>query len=148
MFCIFHINSLLPFQQYWPFTWAENAKAATGRRCPHSGVGEDFFARRLFFLTKRAVSRKRKVAQWIRRCEIDRLAKGYKVAIVDIRGPIAKKHVLATTRQSVAKKNVPFSQINISLYFFIYVGCFFLENRWIFCPFFAFRQNVKTTVSP
>ena len=27
----------------------ESAKAVTGRRCPHSGVGEDFLARRLNF---------------------------------------------------------------------------------------------------
>ena len=34
---------------------AESARAVTGRRCPHSGVGEDFLARwLLFFLRKRA----------------------------------------------------------------------------------------------
>ena len=35
---------------------AESAKAVTGRRCPHSGVGEDFFARWPVFFTKTAVT--------------------------------------------------------------------------------------------
>ena len=31
---------------------AENARAVTGIRCPHSGVGEDFLARRPFFFNE------------------------------------------------------------------------------------------------
>ena len=60
------------------------------KRCPHSGVGRDFFLRRRVTLTKTAVTRKRKVEKSIRRCQIDCLAKGYKWAIDNIRGPIAK----------------------------------------------------------
>ena len=64
--------------------------AVTGRRCPHSGVGKTFWRVGQFFLTKTAVTRKRKVEKWIQRCQIDRLRKGYKRAIDEIRGPIAK----------------------------------------------------------
>ena len=40
---------------------AESARAVTGRRCPHSGVGEDFLVRRpFFFLPKTAFFRRRK----------------------------------------------------------------------------------------
>ena len=97
------------------------------------------------------------------RCEIDCLAKGYKRAIDELRGPLAKMdswskiriygpkkrallaedHVLATTGQSCAIKKVPFSQINISL--LADFGCYFGKNR-IFGPFSAFRQSVKTAV--
>ena len=35
---------------------AESARAVTGRRCPHSGVGEDFLVCQPVFFTKRAVS--------------------------------------------------------------------------------------------
>ena len=54
-------------------------------------------------------------------------------------------HVLATTGQSCAKEKVPFSQINISL--LADFGCYFGKKR-IFGPFSAFRQNIKTAVSP
>ena len=40
---------------------AESARAVTGRRCPHSGVGEDFLVHRPGPLTKTGVSRERKV---------------------------------------------------------------------------------------
>ena len=40
----------------------ESAGAITGRRCPHSGEGEDFLTRQpSFFFTKMAITRKRKV---------------------------------------------------------------------------------------
>ena len=42
---------------------AESARAVTGRRCPHSGVGEDFLARRTGPLTKTGVTRKQKVSK-------------------------------------------------------------------------------------
>ena len=41
-------------------------------------------------LTETAVTRKRKVEKWIRRCQNFRLREGYKRAIDEIRGPIAK----------------------------------------------------------
>ena len=40
---------------------AESARAVTGRRCPHSGVGEDFLGHRSGRLTKTGVTRERKV---------------------------------------------------------------------------------------
>ena len=48
-------------------------------------------------------------------------------------------------QRACAKKKVPFSQINISL--LADFGCIFGKKR-IFGPFSAFRQNVKTPVSP
>ena len=42
---------------------AESARAVTGRRCPPSGVGEDFLARRTGPLMKTGVTWKQKVAQ-------------------------------------------------------------------------------------
>jgi hypothetical protein len=56
-----------------------------------------------------------------------------------------RSHVPATTGQSCQKKKVPFSQMNISL--LANFGLFFGKKR-IFGPFSAFRQNVKTAVSP
>ncbi len=79
-----------------------------------------------------SVTQKRKVEKLIQRCQIDRLAKGYKRAIDEIRGPIAKNgfsgqnpkilvkknvtlldsnHVPATTGQCCPKEKVPFYQI-------------------------------------
>ena len=64
-----------PDQKYLPtFIWssplakragprAESARAVTGRRCPHSGVGEDFLASRPGPLTKTGVTQKQKVGQ-------------------------------------------------------------------------------------
>ena len=40
---------------------AESARAVTGRRCPHSGEGEDFLKGQPDFFTKTAVTRERKV---------------------------------------------------------------------------------------
>ena len=40
---------------------AESARAVTGRLCPHSGEGGDFFARQPFFFTKTAIPQERKV---------------------------------------------------------------------------------------
>ena len=58
---------------------AESNMAVTGRRCPHSGAGEDF-ARLSVFFTKTAVFGKQKVEKSIRRCQIDRRAESYKRA--------------------------------------------------------------------
>ena len=69
---------------------ASRARAVTVSQCPHSEVGQDFLLRRRVTLTETAVTRKRKVEKWIRRCQIDRLREGYKRAIDEIRGPIAK----------------------------------------------------------
>ena len=40
---------------------AESARAVNGRRCPHSGKGEDFLTGQLNFFTKTAVTLERKV---------------------------------------------------------------------------------------
>ena len=69
---------------------AERARALTVSQCPHSEVGQDFLLRRRITPTETAVNRKQKVEKWIRRCQIDRLREGYKRAIDEIRGPIAK----------------------------------------------------------
>ena len=59
---------------------AESARAVTGRRCPHSGVGEDFLALRLCFFTKTAVTRKRNVEKLIPRL----IPEGYKRALCNL----------------------------------------------------------------
>ena len=55
---------------------AECASAVTGRRCPHSGEGEDFLMGQLIFFTKTAVNPERKVEKSIPRWEINRHAEG------------------------------------------------------------------------
>ena len=76
------------------------------RRCPHSGVGRDFLLRRRVTLTKTAVTRKRKVEKWIQRCQIDRLREGYKRAIDEIRGPIAKNGLSGKNAKILGKKKM------------------------------------------
>ena len=55
---------------------AENARAVTGRQCPHSGEGEDFLTGQLNFFTETAVTPERKVEKWFPRWEINHHAKG------------------------------------------------------------------------
>ena len=55
---------------------AESARAVTGRRCPHSGRGEDFLSRQPNFFTETAVTPERKVEKWFPRWEINRHAEG------------------------------------------------------------------------
>ena len=55
---------------------AERARAVTGRRCPHSGKGEDFLTGQLNFFTERAVTPERKVKKSFPRSEINRHAEG------------------------------------------------------------------------
>ena len=55
---------------------AESAGAVTGRRCPHSGEGEDFLMGQLNFFTKTAEFSERKVKKSIPRWEINRHAEG------------------------------------------------------------------------
>ena len=55
---------------------AESARAVTGRRCPHSGRGEDFLSRKPIFFTETAVTPERKVEKWFPRWEINRHAEG------------------------------------------------------------------------
>ena len=55
---------------------AESARAVTGRRCPHSGRGEDFLSCQPDFFTETAVTPERKVAKWFPRWEINRHVEG------------------------------------------------------------------------
>ena len=54
----------------------ESARAVTGRRCPHSGEGEDFLTGQLNFFTETAVTPERKVEKSFPRSEINRHAEG------------------------------------------------------------------------
>ena len=56
---------------------AESARAFTGRRCPHSGKGEDFLSRQQDFFTETAVTPERKVKKSFPRWEINRHAEGF-----------------------------------------------------------------------
>ena len=55
---------------------AESARAFTGRRCPHSGKGEDFLTGQLNFFTETAVTPERKVEKSFPMWEINRHAEG------------------------------------------------------------------------
>ena len=55
---------------------AESARAFTGRRCPHSGKGEDFLTGKPDFFTETAVTPKRKVEKSFPRWEFSRHAEG------------------------------------------------------------------------
>ena len=55
---------------------AESARAFTGRRCPHSGKGEDFLTGQPDFFTETAVTPERKVEKSFPRWEINRHVEG------------------------------------------------------------------------
>ena len=55
---------------------AESARADTGRRCPHSGKGEDFLTGPPDFFTETAVTPERKVEKSFPRWEINRHVEG------------------------------------------------------------------------
>ena len=55
---------------------AEIARAVTGRRCPHSGKGEDFLTGQLNFFTETAVTPERKVKKLFPSSEINGHAEG------------------------------------------------------------------------
>ena len=69
-------------KSYWSFKFiqpareAESARAVTGRRCPHSGRGEDFLAGQPNFFTETAVTPERKVEKSFPRWEINRHVEG------------------------------------------------------------------------
>ena len=110
---------------------AESATAVTGRRCLHSGEGEDFLTGQLNFFTKTAVTPEQKVEKSIPRWEMNRHSEGYKRVIDQNWGRMAKigfldrkprfraqkkvtllngNHVLATTGKSCSKKKSAFAQ--------------------------------------
>ena len=55
---------------------AESARAVTGRRCPHSGRGEDFLTGQPDFFTETAVTPEQQVEKSFPRSEINRHAEG------------------------------------------------------------------------
>ena len=55
---------------------AESARAFTGRRCPHTGRGEDFLTGQPNFFTETAVTPERKVEKWFPKWEINRHVEG------------------------------------------------------------------------
>ena len=55
---------------------AESARAVSGRRCPHSGKGEDFLTGQPDSFTETAVTPEQKVEKSFPRWEINRHAKG------------------------------------------------------------------------
>ena len=57
-------------------TIVKPARAFTGRRCPHSGKGEDFLTGQLNFFTETAVTPERKVEKSFPMWEINRHAEG------------------------------------------------------------------------
>ena len=86
--CLFTFSVALTYLRLSPFTFsmfhvdrpfntilmkplsslrAESARAVTGRRCPHSGEGEDFLTGQLNFFTETAVTPERKVEKSIPR---------------------------------------------------------------------------------
>ena len=69
---------------------AESARAVTGRRCPHSGRGEDFLTGQPDFFTETALTPERKVEKSIPRWEINRHSEGYKWVIDQNWGRMAK----------------------------------------------------------
>ena len=100
--------------------------AVTGKRCPHSGKGEDFLTGQLNFFTETAVTPERQVEKSFPRSEINHHAKNgslTKIGVVWKKldfwtknrnfGPKKKEplfrisHVLATTGKSCSKKKKP-----------------------------------------
>ena len=55
---------------------AESARAVTGRRCPHSGNGDDFLTGQPYFFSETAVTPERRVEKSSPRSEINRHAEG------------------------------------------------------------------------
>ena len=60
---------------------AKSARAVTGRRCPHSGEGEDFLTRQRGFSLQKQLTREQNVKKWLPRREMNSLSEGYKQAI-------------------------------------------------------------------
>ena len=89
---------------------AESARADTGRRCPKSGVGEDFLVRRPFFTGFDKEKKSPKIGSsgkngFLGRSPIFWASKKHPL--------LYGHHVLATAGQSCAKKKESFSEIII-----------------------------------
>ena len=84
--------------------------AVTGRQCPDSGEGEDFLTGQLNFFTKTAVTPDRKVEKSFPRWEMNGHSEGYKQAVDQNWGRMAKIRFLDQTPKFWAqKKGVTFS---------------------------------------
>ena len=125
----------------------------TGRRCPHSGEGEDFLTGQLNFFTETAVTPERKVEKSFPRWEMNGLSEGSERAVDQSWGRMEKSdfprfwapkkdHFCTLTmlwprpEKVGQRKKVVFSQINISL--LKNFGCFFglnpfLAKKPLFC---------------
>ena len=86
---------------------AESARAVTGRRCPHSGTGQDFLARNGPNRTKTGVTRQRSErfgrAQRLNGAN----AEGYKRPVDKNRGPISKNGFSGRNPKFLAQKKKP-----------------------------------------
>ena len=146
---------------------AESARAVTGRRCPHSGEGEDFLkCRPGFFFTKTAVTREQKVEKLLPTWEMNHLSEGYKQAVdqnwgrrakIGLFGQIprfwAQKRILFLVltmawprpEKVVQRKSALFQNKYQSLKKF---WVFFFSDKTHFWPKEHFSANIKTGVSP
>ena len=102
-------NTMSPLLMLLSSPRAESARAVTGRRRPHSGVGKTFWRVDQVFFRKTTVTQKQKVEKLIPRCEMNCLSKGYKLAIDKIWGRMAKNGFSGRKSGFQAKKkNVHF----------------------------------------
>ena len=92
---------------------AESARAVTGRRCPHSGEGEDFLRHQPgFFFTKTAVTSERKVEESFPRWEMNNHSEGYKWVIDQNWGCMAKLDFWTKTGNFGPKKKVTLLEVH------------------------------------
>ena len=85
---------------------AESTRAVTGRRCPHSGKGEEFLTGQPDFFTETAVTQERKVPRW----KMNRHSEGYKRAVDQNWGRMAKIGFLDQKTKFWAQKKAVTSQ--------------------------------------
>ena len=88
---------------------AESTRAATGRRCPHSGEGEDFLTGQpVFFFTKTALTPEQKVEKSFPRWEMNGHSEGHKRTVDRNWGFMAKIGFFGQTPRFWAKKSAHF----------------------------------------
>merc|ERR1711974_166832 len=94
---------------------AESARAVTGRRCPHSGTGQDFLARSGSSRTKTGVTRQRSERFGRAQRRNGANAEGYKRPVDKNRGPISKNGFSDQNPEFLAqKKSSLFSPNHVS----------------------------------
>ena len=161
------IKTIVILLKIWLFYLCNilTARAVTGRWCTHSGEGEDFLTTQSFFFTKTAITRERKVEKSLPTWEMNSLSEGYKWAIDQNWGCIAKIGFLDQKPRFGAEKKE--SLLGIAMFWprpeklFKEKSClcpnnyhpkyhfgWFFGVKPIFRPKTTFRPNVKTPVSP